>query len=193
MHRNRFFAIAQGLRGYRGAQIRQAGVEERVCANFVKNSKVWLYQSGRSNLSKAEDDMPRTGAQIEADIEPLFKRYNEGLKVLGTGNGAGTLAMIAALHTFADHAALLPWLKITAVVFAIGVILFAVAYFAFITAHIFIGEYTIKLDDQGTSPATMKAHDAAIGGLYVAAISALISTGCFFVGAGLAFIALLKF
>jgi hypothetical protein len=148
----------------------------------------------RDNLSKSEDDMPRTGAQIEADIQPLFTRHNEGLKVLGTGNGAGTLAMVAALHTFEGHTALLPWLKISAVVFAIGVILFAVAYFAFTTAHIFIGDYTTKLDQQGTSPpATMKAHDAAMGGLYVAFTSALISTGCFFVGAGLAFIALLKF
>jgi hypothetical protein len=139
------------------------------------------------------DGMPKTGAQIEADIQPLFKRHNEGLKVLGTGNGAGTLAMIAALHTFADHTALLPWLKIAAIVFAIGVILFALAYFAFTTAHIFIGDYTTKLDQQSTSPATMKAHDAAIGGLYVTFISALISTACFFIGAGLAFIALLKF
>ena len=36
MHRNKLFANAQSLRGVPGAKSRQAGVEERVCANCVK-------------------------------------------------------------------------------------------------------------------------------------------------------------
>src|SRR5215211_4446918 len=42
--------------------------------------------------------LEQRGFEVWVVIQPLFNRYNEGLKVLGTGNGAGTLAMIAALH-----------------------------------------------------------------------------------------------
>jgi hypothetical protein len=136
--------------------------------------------------------MPKTGDQIDTAIKPLFERHNEALKVLGTGNGAGTLASVAALHTFSDQAVILPIVKIAAGFFAGGVILFAIAYLAFTTAHIFIQDYTVKLDRYGTSPVTMKAHDAAMGGLYVAAATAYLSAACFFIGIGAGFIALIR-
>jgi hypothetical protein len=45
MHRTMAFANAQRLHEGVGAQIRQAGVEQRSCANYVKISKVWATSS----------------------------------------------------------------------------------------------------------------------------------------------------
>src|SRR5258708_2160641 len=167
-----------------GRSAHRAGRSVRMCG-----------QTGRAHepaTQYGDASMPKTGDQIDTAIKPLFERHNEALKVLGTGNGAGTLASVAALHTFSDQAVILPIVKIAAGFFAGGVILFAIAYLAFTTAHIFIQDYTVKLDRYGTSPVTMKAHDAAMGGLYVAAATAYLSAACFFIGIGAGFIALIR-
>ena len=133
-----------------------------------------------------------TGTEIAASTKTMIDRYSEAVRTLGTGNAAGVLAMVAALHTFTGHAQVLPWIRTAAIVFAIGVFLFALAYLSLVCAYIFMEHYTAMLDKEGASVKSIKSHDASVGGMYATALCGLASTACFFVAMGLAFIALLR-
>jgi hypothetical protein len=88
----------------------------------------------------------KTGSEILASTKFLYDRFSEALKVLGAGNGTGTLALIAALHSFYDKPHILGFLKSAAAAFAIGVLLFAVAYTLFMFAYMHLENYTSQVD-----------------------------------------------
>jgi hypothetical protein len=71
----------------------------------------------------------RGGPEILASVKPVFDRMTEGLKVVGSGNAAGLVGMVAALTTIKEeHVHTVVLLKPTAIIFAIGILLFALAY-----------------------------------------------------------------
>jgi hypothetical protein len=87
----------------------------------------------------------KTGSEILASTKFLYDRFSEALKVLGAGNGTGTVALIAALHSFYDKPHILGFLKSAAAAFAIGVLLFAVAYTLFMFAYKWTRPYSRAL------------------------------------------------
>src|SRR6266567_8507365 len=100
----------------------------------------------------------RTGSEITASVKPMFDRYSDALKVVGAGNTAGMVAMAAALNTVApDHAHTVILLKPTAIIFAIGILVFALAYLFLIYAYVYSEHYGSLID-----PNADKVPDTAV-------------------------------
>jgi hypothetical protein len=68
----------------------------------------------------------RTAKEIVDGTKPMIDRMSDGLKVVGSGNTAGLVGMIAALNTVhPDHVHIVELLKPTAIIFAFGILLFS--------------------------------------------------------------------
>jgi drug/metabolite transporter (DMT)-like permease len=81
----------------------------------------------------------RTAKEILSATKPMFDRMSDGLKVVGSGNTAGLVGMIAALNSVQpDHVHTVLLLKPTAIIFAIGIFLFAGAYLFLMYAYIYL-------------------------------------------------------
>src|ERR1700680_1561640 len=70
----------------------------------------------------------KTSDQITTDLNPIFDRISDGLKVLGSGNAAGLVALVTAMNTVTKDHPHSFLLKPIAVIFALGVLTFALAY-----------------------------------------------------------------
>jgi hypothetical protein len=132
----------------------------------------------------------------------MFDRLSDGLKVVGSGNAAGLVGMIAALNTVQpDHVHTVLLLKPTAIIFAIGIFLFAGAYLFLMYAYFYLESYLAVLQpNQKTVPeeATRLAlaqapKDASIAYMKRSLILGLASTFMFFLGFVVAFVALVRY
>jgi hypothetical protein len=84
----------------------------------------------------------RSAQDILASVKPFFDRLSDGLKVVGSGNTGGLVAMVAAINTIKDdHPHAVTLLKPAAVIFAIGILLFALAYLALMHSYIHSEHY----------------------------------------------------
>lgn len=140
----------------------------------------------------------KTGSEILAQTEPIYERFGEALKVVGAGNGTGAIALAVALHSFADKMHVLSWIKSSATAFSLGVLSFAAAYTCFVFAYAHLQNYTTELDravaaSADMSPSATRARDTSVERMRWAIWLTLLSTACFFVGLGIALVALIRF
>jgi hypothetical protein len=88
----------------------------------------------------------RSSSEMMASVKPFFDRSSDGLKVVGSGNTGGLVAMVAAINTTKDdhpHTVLL--LMPTAIIYAIGILLFELTYLALMHAYIHSEHYVAIL------------------------------------------------
>jgi len=132
----------------------------------------------------------------------MFDRLSDGLKVVGSGNAAGLVGMIAALNTVQpDHTHTVLLLKPTAMIFAIGIFLFAGAYLFLMYAYIYLESYLAVLhpnedvipDEVKRLALAQKPHDASVSSMKLALVLGLASTAVFFIGFLVAFVALVRY
>jgi hypothetical protein len=133
----------------------------------------------------------------------MIDRLSDGLKVVGSGNTAGLIGMVAALNTIKEehvHTVLL--LKPTAIIFAIGIFLFAGGYLFLMYAYIYTEHYVALLypndeyaipDDPNRIALANGARDASTSFMKRATVLALASTFLFFLGFVVAFVALVRY
>jgi hypothetical protein len=132
--------------------------------------------------------------------------YQDGVRLAGTANSTGALAMIAALHTFSADPAygvIAPLLKSAAIAFGIGIAPFGGLHAARVLYRFCVLMISPTDNDAELSAAFAKVHDPSIkevsprviwaGLLWI--LQGLFGFGsgaCFFVGLSFAFIALLR-
>jgi hypothetical protein len=145
----------------------------------------------------------RTSQDILASVKPFFDRLSDGLKVVGSGNTGGLVAMVAAINTIKDgypHAVIL--LKPAAVIFAIGILLFALAYLALMHSYIHSEHYVSILhpNDENATPDEAKRLTMAAGPQRASKLNmnralklGIASTYIFFLGFFVAFVALIRY
>jgi hypothetical protein len=130
------------------------------------------------------------------DAERLALLF-EGIKLTGTGNGAGALASVAAMYYFNARPELQFAIKIAAIVYFVGILVFAISLFGYIMG---LSGTTTFLEKYG--PATSgsdvpdKALNSAIDSLMVlvgSLIGALFCLACFVVGTGIGLYAITRF
>ena len=140
----------------------------------------------------------KSSTEISSATKPMFDRLSDSLKVAGAGNGAGLFVMVAAMNTISvehPHAVLL--LKPTALIFALGVALFGVAYLFLTYAYIYSEHYGALLEQAGRGE-TMKyppdgAAKASMSYMQRTMICGLASAFVFFVGFVIACTALVRY
>jgi hypothetical protein len=144
----------------------------------------------------------RTAEQITSATKPFFDRMSDGLKVVGSGNTAGLVGMVAALTTVKDehiHTVLL--LKPTAIIFALGILAFASAYLLLMLSYAHSEHYVAVLHpNEETIPQEAARLTLAQGPLNASLaymkqslILTLASTFLFFLGFVVAFVALVRY
>ena len=122
------------------------------------------------------------------------ERFKEILRLLGTGNAAGVVALTSAIHSFADKPALIPLLKQSAVAFGVGVLTFAFGYLLFSIYHMTRhGEDWAAPKPRAPKPLSPIIDCLQSAWMQLVTILAIISTAAFFTGLIGAFIALLRF
>jgi drug/metabolite transporter (DMT)-like permease len=143
----------------------------------------------------------RTAEEIMAGAKPMIDRMSDGLKVVGSGNTAGLVGMIAALNTVPpDHAHTVILLKPTAIIFAVGIFLFAGGYLFLMYSYIYLENYLAILqpNDSSTSDEQRIAQSeppkaASISYMRWSLILGLASTFVFFLGFVVAFVGLVRY
>jgi hypothetical protein len=110
----------------------------------------------------------------------------DGIKLIGTGNGAGALASVAALYYFSARSELHLPMKIAAIFFVSGLLVFALAVAGYVSglifAAIFFEEYASSNDGANVP---VQALNKGIDGLMLLGFSlggAVLSWGCFLIG-----------
>jgi hypothetical protein len=144
----------------------------------------------------------RTAEQIASGTKPIIDRISDGLKVVGSGNTAGLVGMIAALNTVnPDHVHTVLLLKPTAIIFAIGIFLFAGAYLFLMYSCIYMEHYLAVLHPNQDTVPEEEARLAMAQGPKNASVSylkqslalGLASTFMFFLGFVVAFVGLVRY
>lgn len=145
----------------------------------------------------------RSGPEILASAKPMIDRLSDGLKVAGSCNTAGLVGMVAAITTVKEdhvHAVLL--LKPTAIIFAIGILLFALGYLFLMYAYVPLEHYVSILypNDENAVPndparqvLAQGVQRGSIAYMKRATVLALGSTFFFFLGFLVAFVALVRY
>jgi len=121
----------------------------------------------------------------------------DGIKLIGKGNGAGALASVAAMNYFSDRAELLLPIKCAAIVFFVGLLVFALAIAAYIMGLLnatgFIDKYA-HVEDKTTIP-THALNSAIVGIAFL--FFSLLATGAslisFFIGTAIGLYTLINF
>jgi hypothetical protein len=116
----------------------------------------------------------------------LIERWADGLKLLGAGNSAGLLASGASLQYFAARPELI-WIKVAAVFFLAGILLFAVAFLILTILPLAIESFLASSDkiyrvfkDMITDLQAANKQDARVYLMFV--LTSLASFLCFIVG-----------
>jgi hypothetical protein len=151
-----------------------------------------------------------TAARIKAgetvgnpDYEPSFftekDRFNlwfDGIKLIGTGNGAGALASVIGLYYFKDRADLQFAMKLAAIAFFVGLLIHAVTLVSFVIG---ISNGTAFIDrmakEKDVTKIPTKAFNRGMDSvvvLIVAIVAALSGLLCFVVGVGLGLYAVIN-
>jgi hypothetical protein len=117
----------------------------------------------------------------------IIERWADGLKLLGAGNGAGLLASGASLQFFAAKLELLFWIKVGAVFFLAGVLLFAFAFLILTILPLAIERFLASSDkthrvfrDMITDLIATNKEDGVVYVILVA--TSLSSFVCFIIG-----------
>jgi hypothetical protein len=125
-----------------------------------------------------------------------FSLLLDAIKLIGAGNGAGTLGSVAALYYFASRPELHGPMKAAAICFGAGLIIFALSIPAFIfglfAATDFLDRYTPVTD---ASKVPWAAINRGIDGLMfasVALLGALLSWTCFMIGTSIGLYAVIR-
>jgi hypothetical protein len=129
----------------------------------------------------------KTSDQITTDLNPIFDRISDGLKVLGSGNAAGLVALVTAMNTVTkDHPHSVLLLKPIAVIFALGVLTFALAYLFLMYAIGYAVNFASALDrrprNEPIPSAVESAKSASIRHFMLSTSLGLVSTFLFFLG-----------
>ena len=144
----------------------------------------------------------RTAEEIMAGAKPMIDRMSDGLKVVGSGNTAGLVGMVAALNTVQpDHAHTVILLKPTAIIFAIGILLFAGVYLFLMYSYIYLESYLALLqpnenpmqDEQIRVARSEPPKAASISCMHWSLILGFASTFTFFLGFVVAFVGLVRY
>lgn len=138
----------------------------------------------------------KTGEQVSATVKPWFDRFAETIKVVGSGNTAGLVGMVAAMNTIQpDHIHTVILLKPTAVIFALGIFLFGLAYLVYTYAWIYAEHYAGLIDPKAEQlPDTaLRSKDASIMHMKRSVYFTIASAFCFFVGFVTAAVALIRY
>jgi len=139
----------------------------------------------------------RTAEEIMAGAKPMIDRMSDGLKVVGSGNTAGLVGMVAALNTVQpDHAHTVILLKP-----AIGILLFAGAYLFLMYSYIYLESYLALLqpnenpmqDEQIRVARSEPPKAASISCMRWSLILGFASTFIFFLGFVVAFVGLVRY
>jgi hypothetical protein len=137
-------------------------------------------------------EQPGEGRQLrEGDLLPRTTRMSmlfDGIKLIGAGNGAGTLGAIAAMYYFSSRPELHSPIKIAAISFSIGVLTFALSITAFLgglLSTMDFGEALLALGGDATKISAKDLNRAITGMMAIAAsiIGATTSWVCFLIGA----------
>lgn len=115
------------------------------------------------------------------NVVDMAAKWADGLKVLGTGNGAGLLAAGAALHNFASSNGALLWVKIAGLAFFVGVFTFAIA-FMFIHGAVFNFDEMLHATRRKDSSSASRHSKNSTACMMAANRLAIIATAAFFLG-----------
>ncbi len=142
---------------------------------------------------------PETPSDHQGPIFTEAARFSlllDGIKLIGTGNGAGAFASVAALYYFESQPGLQWPIKLAAILFVVGLLIFAIAVGGYIlgltAASRFIDEYA-PYKDRTKIPD--HALNRGIDGLMLLVASlagAVLSWGCFFVGIAIGLYAIIR-
>src|SRR6266852_4314645 len=88
-------------------------------------------------LLSAAQSLAKQGGGAGADSVALSQEYRfalllDGIKLIGTGNGAGSLGSLAAMYYFLSRSELHPPIKLAAITFLIGLIVIGLAVLFYI-------------------------------------------------------------
>jgi len=121
----------------------------------------------------------------------------EAMKLLGAGNGAGSLGSLAALYYFSNKAALLGAIKIGAFAFSLGLLIAGVAVAALLLGITNGSDFLDKANtfEKNTDiPETVLNHGlASVIMLFASVTFAFVSFLCFCVGMCVALYAIARF
>lgn len=154
---------------------------------FMQRIDKWQAQQGSPNASNQGPILTQAAR---------FSLLLDGIKLIGTGNGAGALASVAALYYFSSRFELHLPIKIAAIFFVVGLLIFAIAVGAYVkglmAATSFVDQYTPVTDAAKISD---QALNSGIDGLMLLVYSlfgALLSWVCFFIGIAIGLYALIR-
>lgn len=140
-------------------------------------------------------DEPELEAPHLTSAERLSLLF-DGIKMIGSGNGAGALASVAAMNYFSSRADLHLPLKIAAIIFLAGLLVFALTIFGCIrglsASMEFIERYVTPDAKNVSARALNRVADALIV-LIFSVVGAFVSLACFFSGTAIALYALITF
>jgi hypothetical protein len=154
-------------------------------------------------MNKLSEARIRAGEPVGgSDYDPSFftekDRLNlvfDGIKLIGTGNGAGALASVVGLYYFKDRVDLQFAMKLAAIAFFIGLFVHAVTLVSFVLG---LSSSTALIDraakDKDAKIPT-KALNAGIDGVIALIFAFLAAMGgliCFVAGVGLGLYAVIK-
>jgi hypothetical protein len=129
------------------------------------------------------------GKPLEGPVFTEAARFSlllDAIKLIGTGNGAGTLGSVAALYYFAARPELHGPMKAAAICFGAGLIAFALSVPAYIhglfAATNFIDSYTPVKDASKVSWAAVNRGIDGLMAMVVSLLGALLSWVCFIIG-----------
>jgi hypothetical protein len=134
-------------------------------------------------------------------MQELAKWWTDCLKVVGSANGAGVLALGTALHSFGAKAHLVSNLKAGALVFFVGLMAFGFAFLSVSVAALAFDEYVreiMKGVDEGNPNRILQSEPAkllnstTISAMRVSYWFAGASMLAFFIGSAIGAIALLR-
>jgi hypothetical protein len=125
-----------------------------------------------------------------------FSLLLDGIKLIGTGNGAGAFASVAALYYFSSRPEVHLLIKVAGIFFVVGLLIFALAVGAYVlglSAATRIVDQYIPVADAAKIPD--QALNSGIDGLMALVFSlfgAVLSWGCFFIGIAIGLYALIQ-
>ncbi|UFZ03139.1 hypothetical protein LQG66_28450 [Bradyrhizobium ontarionense] len=144
----------------------------------------------------------RTVDQIMGGANSFIDRMSDGLKVVGSGNTAGLIGMIAALNSIqSGHAETVNLLKPAAIIFALGIFLFSGGYLFLMYSYAYLESYLAKLypnlnpmpDEDVRVEQAEPAKVASVSYMHWSILCGLASTFVFFCGFVTAFTALVRY
>jgi len=121
----------------------------------------------------------------------LASKWTDGLKVLGSANGAALIAAGAALHAFSARPEAIFWVKFAGIIFFVGVFAFAIA-FACIHRSVFYFDEMLHATRDKDAVKINSFSEASTRDMMAANWLAIVATLAFFVGCLFGLIALIK-